>query len=84
MVYEDRKMSDRAINKISQQMISLHRQVIIKIDKAFKGYKFKFQEMEVICEEFRDIKRKALEVPKSTEQFFENSEYMLSVYKLKR
>ena len=37
--------------------------------------------MEVICEEFRDIKRKALEVPKSTEQLFENGEYMLSVKK---
>ena len=37
--------------------------------------------MEIICEEFRDIKRKALEVPKSTEQLFENGEYMLSVKK---
>lgn len=39
------------------------------------------QEMQIICDEYEEIKRRALEIPKSTEHLFETGEYMLNVKK---
>lgn len=38
-------------------------------------------EIRGICDEYEEIKRRALEIPKSTEQLFETGEYLLNVKK---
>lgn len=47
-------------------------------DEIVKKHKL---EIHGICDEYEEIKRRALEVPKSTEHLFETGEYLLNVKK---
>lgn len=48
------------------------------IDEIISKHKAQIRE---ICDEYEEIKRRALEIPKSTEQLFETGEYLLHVKK---
>lgn len=61
-----------SLKRIGENCIQLITDEVVKKHKA---------EIRGICEEYDEIKRRALEIPKSTEQLFETGEYLLNVKK---
>lgn len=61
-----------SLKKIGERCIQRITDEVVKKHKA---------EIRGICDEYEEIKRRALEIPKSTEMLFETGEYLLNVKK---